>query len=59
MQCKAAVSSKKQKLEKKFVPKIAKDNKVITVIFSLATAPDRQQELVDLMIEALQTTVKH
>ncbi|GAP98041.1 antibiotic biosynthesis monooxygenase family protein [Leptolyngbya sp. NIES-2104] len=41
------------------MPTIAKDNEVITVIFSLATAPDRQQELIDLMIDVLETTTKH
>jgi quinol monooxygenase YgiN len=41
------------------MPTIAKHNEVITVIFSLATEPARQQELIDLMIEALETTTKH
>ena len=41
------------------MPTIAKHNEVITVIFSLATEPARQQELIDLMIDALETTTKH
>ena len=41
------------------MPTIAKHNEVITVIFSLATEPQRQQELIDLMIDALETTTKH
>jgi quinol monooxygenase YgiN len=41
------------------MPTIAKHNEVITVIFSLATAPAQQQELIDLMIDALETTTKH
>lgn len=41
------------------MPKIAKHNEVITVIFSLATEPERQQEAIDLMIDALETTTKH
>jgi quinol monooxygenase YgiN len=41
------------------MPKIDKHNNVVTVIFSLATVPARQQELIDLMIDALETTTKH
>jgi len=41
------------------MPTIAKQNEVITVIFSLATEPTRQQELIDLMIDALESTTKH
>ncbi len=41
------------------MPKIDKHNNVITVIFSLATIAARQQELIDLMIDALETTTKH
>lgn len=41
------------------MPTIAKHNEVITVIFSLATESERQQELIDLMIDALETTTKH
>lgn len=41
------------------MPTIAKHNEVITVIFSLATEPSQQQELIDLMIDALETTTKH
>lgn len=41
------------------MPAIAKHNEVITAIFSLATEPSRQQELIDLMIDALETTTKH
>jgi quinol monooxygenase YgiN len=41
------------------MPTIAKNNDVITVIFSFAVEPERQQELVDMMIEALETTTKH
>lgn len=38
---------------------IAKHNEVITVIFSLAVEPSRQQERIDLMIDALLATTKH
>ena len=38
---------------------IAKHNDVATVIFSFAVEPERQQELIDLMIDALETTTKH
>lgn len=41
------------------MPTIAKQNDVITVIFSLAVEPERQQELIDLIIDALETTTKH
>lgn len=41
------------------MPKIDKYNNVVTIIFSLAVEPARQQELIDLMIDALETTTKH
>lgn len=41
------------------MPKIDIHNNVFPVIFSLATVPSRQQELIDLMIDALETTTKH
>ncbi len=41
------------------MPTISKNNDVITVIFIFAVEPERQQELVDMMIEALETTTKH
>lgn len=41
------------------MPKIDKYNNVVTVIFSLATVPAGQQELIDLMVDALETTTKH
>ena len=41
------------------MPTIAKHNEVISVIFSLATTPAQQQDLIDLMIDALETTTKH
>ena len=41
------------------MPTIAKNNEVVTVIFSLAVEPERQQELINLMIDALETTTKH
>ena len=41
------------------MPTIAKQNDVVTVIFSFAVEPKRQQELVDMMIDALETTTKH
>jgi hypothetical protein len=41
------------------MPTIAKNNDVITVIFSFAVEPERQQELIDMMIDALETTTKH
>lgn len=41
------------------MPTITKQNDVITVIFSLAVEPERQQELIDLIIDALETTTKH
>jgi quinol monooxygenase YgiN len=41
------------------MPTIAKHNEVITLIFSLATEPARQQELINLTIDALETTTKH
>ena len=40
------------------MPTIAKHNDVVTVIFSFAVEP-RQQELVDMMIDALETITKH
>lgn len=41
------------------MPTIAKHNDVATVIFSFAVEPERQQELIDLMIDALEITTKH
>ncbi len=41
------------------MPTIAKHNDVVTVIFSFAVELERQQELVDMMIDALETTTKH
>lgn len=41
------------------MPTIAKHNEVITVIFSFATEPARQQELIDLLIDSLEITTKH
>lgn len=41
------------------MPTIAKNNEVVTVIFSFAVEPDHQQELIDMMINALETTTKH
>jgi hypothetical protein len=41
------------------MPTIAKNNDVITVIFSFAVEPERQQELINMMIDALETTTKH
>ncbi len=41
------------------MPTIAKHNDVATVIFSFAVEPERQQELINLMIDALETTTKH
>ncbi|MBD1848024.1 antibiotic biosynthesis monooxygenase [Cyanobacteria bacterium FACHB-63] len=41
------------------MPTIAKQNEVITVIFSLATKPLNQQELINLMVDALEATTKH
>ncbi|HCF28124.1 MAG TPA: antibiotic biosynthesis monooxygenase [Cyanobacteria bacterium UBA11049] len=41
------------------MPTIAKYNDVVTVIFSFAVEPERQQELIDLMVDALETTTKH
>ncbi len=41
------------------MPTIAKHNDVVTVIFSFAVEPERQQELVNMMIDALETTTKH
>lgn len=41
------------------MPTIAKHNDVVTVIFSFAVEPERQQELVDMIIDALETTTKH
>lgn len=41
------------------MPTIAKHNDVATVIFSFAVEPERQQELIDLMIDALETTTKY
>jgi quinol monooxygenase YgiN len=41
------------------MPTIAKHNDLATVIFSFAVEPDRQQELIDLLIDSLETTTKH
>lgn len=41
------------------MPIIAKNNEVVTVIFSFAVEPEHQQELIDMMIDALETTTKH
>ncbi|MUL38564.1 antibiotic biosynthesis monooxygenase [Gloeocapsopsis dulcis] len=41
------------------MPTIAKNNEVVTVIFSFAVEPERQQELIEMMIDALETTTKH
>lgn len=41
------------------MPTIVKHNDVITVIFSFAVEPERQQELIDLLIDSLETTTKH
>jgi quinol monooxygenase YgiN len=41
------------------MPVISKDNKVVTVIFSFATEAENQQILIEMMIDALQTTTQH
>jgi quinol monooxygenase YgiN len=41
------------------MPAIAKNNDVITVVIIFAVEPVRQQELVDIVIEFLETTVKY
>ncbi|HEY9847785.1 MAG TPA: antibiotic biosynthesis monooxygenase [Candidatus Caenarcaniphilales bacterium] len=41
------------------MPVIAKNNEVATVIFSFAVEPEHQQELIEMMIDALETTTKH
>jgi quinol monooxygenase YgiN len=41
------------------MPTIAKNNDVITVIIIFAVEPERQQELIDTIVEFLETTVKH
>ncbi|MBW4628578.1 MAG: antibiotic biosynthesis monooxygenase [Brasilonema octagenarum HA4186-MV1] len=41
------------------MPTIAKNNDVITVIIIFAVEAERQQELIDTIIEFLETTVKH
>jgi quinol monooxygenase YgiN len=41
------------------MPTISKHNDVVTVIFSFAVEPNRQQELTDLLIDVLETTTKH
>ena len=43
----------------KAIPAIAKSNDVITVVIIFAVDPAQQQELVDIIIEFLETTVKH
>ncbi|WP_414580802.1 antibiotic biosynthesis monooxygenase family protein [Scytonema sp. PCC 10023] len=40
------------------MPAIAKNNDVITVIIIFAVEPERQQELIDTIVEFLETTVK-
>jgi quinol monooxygenase YgiN len=41
------------------MPAIAKNNDVLTVIIIFAVQPERQQELIDTIIEFLETAVKH
>ncbi|MGB3755659.1 MAG: antibiotic biosynthesis monooxygenase, partial [Rivularia sp. (in: cyanobacteria)] len=41
------------------MPIISKNNQVVTIIFSFAVEPERQQELIDMMIDALEKTTKH
>lgn len=41
------------------MPTIAKNNEVVTVAFVFAVEPARQQELIDRLIQALDTTTKH
>ncbi|MFB2835103.1 antibiotic biosynthesis monooxygenase [Floridanema evergladense] len=41
------------------MPIISKTNDVVTVIFSFAVEPEQQQELIDRMIDALETTTRH
>jgi quinol monooxygenase YgiN len=41
------------------MPAIAKNNDVITVVIIFAVKPAQQQELIDIIIEFLETTVKH
>ena len=41
------------------MPKIAKNNDVITVIIIFAVEPERQQELVDTIVEFLEKGVKN
>jgi quinol monooxygenase YgiN len=41
------------------MPTIAKNNDVITVIVIFAVEPERQQELIDTIVEFLETAVKH
>lgn len=41
------------------MPIISKNNQVVTIIFSFAVEPERQQELIDMMIDALEKTAKH
>ncbi|WP_238360648.1 antibiotic biosynthesis monooxygenase family protein [Iningainema tapete] len=41
------------------MPTIAKNNDVITVIFIFAVEPERQQELVDIIVDFLKSTVKY
>lgn len=41
------------------MPAIAKNNDVLTVIIIFAVEPERQQELVDTIVDFLETTVKH
>ena len=41
------------------MPTIAKNNDVITVIIIFAVEPERQQELVDTIVEFVESAVKH
>ncbi len=41
------------------MPTIAKNNDLITVIVIFALEPERQQELIDTIVEFLETAVKH
>ena len=41
------------------MPTIAKNNDVVTVIIIFAVEPERQQELVDTIVEFVESAVKH
>ena len=41
------------------MPTIAKNNDVITVIIIFAVEPERQQELINIIVEFVETEVKH